>query len=722
MKANSITVSACIFVTALVGCVSMESRVESTRERLASNDSVQVKAAEADIYEKAVDRELNDGNPAENERVKYVRLTSNQELLLRIVDDACNKKVRVAAAELVDFSKDGIAYSFVVNSSRRSVIADADEQESYTSSNETAGAVLRKQIVSGLTQAEMASVIKDAKMGLIRDWGFVGSSLKNLIAERLAEETDSLEVLCHIICDVSPYPHIAVSRLLSILEANSKLSAHDVELMRKVLMAREYTDHLLLRNADVRVRIMRKLPDQKCAELILSLLKVDLNKGHHLLPNVKVAIRTLAYVKDEKAATDILTAVMENYTGEMPEAFAEVALSDKVVSNVICNMNVPWQNLINKVTPECAYSILVGRGKKVKSDGAFEKALVERLAESKLDVNLYDIVGSAIAKQAVMARLPADAKAFIKERERLEKERERLRQEEERKKQEEERKRLEEERKKQEEARAAQKRQAILSSILPGKEFLGIVREANFRSNTGNEIRDNRIREEHLGRVMGKVITVKGTVKSIEVTMFTDYPKLILNVYGKSVSARMDGMSKDEAAELDPGMVVVVRGIICDRPVISDLAMENCQLCLIEQSSAVRQNEAALNGAANIVMDSDNVLSGKEFLAVVREANFRSNTGNELRDNRIRDEHRSRVMGKVITVKGTVKSIEVTMFTDYPKLILNVYGKSVSARMDGMSKDEAAELDTGTQVVVRGTVCDRLVTSDLALENCVILR
>lgn len=94
-------------------------------------------------------------------------------------------------------------------------------------------------------------------------------------------------------------------------------------------------------------------------------------------------------------------------------------------------------------------------------------------------------------------------------------------------------------------------------------------------------------------------------------------------------------------------------------------------------------------------------MSREEHLAAVREANFRSNTGNELRDNRIREEQ---------------------MFTDFPKLILNVYGKSVSARMDGMSKDEASELDAGTQVVVRGTVCDRLVTSDLALENCVILR
>ena len=118
----------------------------------------------------------------------------------------------------------------------------------------------------------------------------------------------------------------------------------------------------------------------------------------------------------------------------------------------------------------------------------------------------------------------------------------------------------------------------------------------------------------------------------------------------------------------------------------------------------------------------DGVLSREKFLAIVREANFRSNTGNEIKDNRIRDEHRSRVMGKVITVKGVVKSIEVTMFTDHPKLILNIYGKSVSARMDGMLKDEAAELDAGMQVIVRGTVCDRLVTSDLALENCVIVK
>lgn len=236
MKTKIYTVSCILLLSAcFCGCVT----VESTRAKLESSDPAQIKAAETDIYKKAVDRELNDGNPAEDERVEYVRLTSNQELLLRIVDDACNRKVRVAAAELVDFSNDGIAYSFVVNSSRRSVFTDADALEGNRDYRKgSAGHILRSRIVSGLTQAEMASIIENEEMGIINGWKKRDYSLRNLIAKRLAKETDSLEVLCQIICNDSRYSDIAETRFLSMLETKSELSSQDVELINKVLMAR----------------------------------------------------------------------------------------------------------------------------------------------------------------------------------------------------------------------------------------------------------------------------------------------------------------------------------------------------------------------------------------------------------------------------------------------------------------------------------------------------
>ena len=448
MKINSIIASTCMCVVALAGCVT----VESTRAKLESNDPSQIKAAEANIYEKAVDRELNDGNPAEDERVEYVRLTSNQELLLRIVDYARNKKVRVAAAEQLDFSKKGVAYSFATDVYRNDVLGDAIL---FGKSKDTAES-LRSRIVANLTEDEMSEIIVNSisKHGRTTKHGApnyytridpnrkeknrksfgLDGKLIGLCIVRLAKESDSLEILGKIIRAGSrgiPSDVVlcAAQRFAYVLDKKSELSSDDVSLTREILMKRGHNGWLEIHDRDVRFCLMKKLPDDVLAEVVESMMKECLD---HDVPIVcETAIKALANVKDEKAIVAILTAALGRHKGTvMPESLAGIKLSDEVVSQVISNVNVPWRSIIGKVTPECAYSLLLSKTvsgvdkdsvlgavqvtvSRVHKDSALEVAVVKKVSPSKITVDLYDAVKSEAAKKALMARMPAEVKEVV---------------------------------------------------------------------------------------------------------------------------------------------------------------------------------------------------------------------------------------------------------------------------------------------------------------------
>ena len=62
--------------------------------------------------------------------------------------------------------------------------------------------------------------------------------------------------------------------------------------------------------------------------------------------------------------------------------------------------------------------------------------------------------------------------------------------------------------------------------------------------------------------------------------------------------------------------------------------------------------------------------------------------------------------------------METTAFTDEVKIILSRKGGTISARFDGMSKFDAASIQTGTELEIEGDVSIRPVLSSIAMDRC----
>lgn len=258
-----------------------------------------------------------------------------------------------------------------------------------------------------------------------------------------------------------------------------------------------------------------------------------------------------------------------------------------------------------KLTPENANDFITGHDKWLsnaqqavaKAKDCFEKAQMAGCTNMLL-VSL-DKLAACEKKIAETSSKVSEAKE--KERQRLEEERKK-REEEERiareKREEEERiakaeaeRKAEEERKRREAEEAEAKRRAAEEARRNSPEYCidndieltpaalrEVIKEVTFYSRTGNDIFDKQETARHHERFMNKTITVSGRISKVQVTAFTREVKCIVSVSGGTISARFDGMSRDEAAGFSIGQQITLRGQISNRPVLSTFAMDRCML------------------------------------------------------------------------------------------------------------------------------------------------
>ena len=112
------------------------------------------------------------------------------------------------------------------------------------------------------------------------------------------------------------------------------------------------------------------------------------------------------------------------------------------------------------------------------------------------------------------------------------------------------------------------------------------------------------------------------------------------------------------------------------------------------------------------------LLSDAAFAEIVSAVNYRSKTGNKLYDKQKESEEHERFRGKRLVLKAKVDKVETTAFTDEVKIILSRKGGTISARFDGMSKFDAASIQTGTELEIEGDVSIRPVLSSIAMDRC----
>ena len=133
-----------------------------------------------------------------------------------------------------------------------------------------------------------------------------------------------------------------------------------------------------------------------------------------------------------------------------------------------------------------------------------------------------------------------------------------------------------------------------------------------------------------------------------------------------------------------------------------------------------RAEEEARRNSPEYCIDNDIELTPAALREVIREITFISKTGNDIYDKQEMARHHERFMNKIITVSGRINKVQVTAFTREVKCIVGVNGGTISARFDGMSRDEAAQFRVGQPITLRGQISNRPVTSTFAMDRCML--
>lgn len=139
-----------------------------------------------------------------------------------------------------------------------------------------------------------------------------------------------------------------------------------------------------------------------------------------------------------------------------------------------------------------------------------------------------------------------------------------------------------------------------------------------------------------------------------------------------------------------------------------------------EAEAKRRAAEEARRNSPEYCIDNDIELTPAALREVIKELTFYSRTGNKIFDKQETARHHERFMNKTITVSGRISKVEITAFTREVKCIVSVNGGTISARFDGMSRDEAAGFRVGQSITLRGQISNRPVTSTFAMDRCML--
>lgn len=428
MKKLSMAVA--LIAMAITGCVS----VEGTRTQLNSKDAAEVKKAEETIYAIATTGKdpVGIAKFTSKEQAEYVKLTSSNELLERIVDNARDAEVIAVAVDRIDFSKKGVAYAFARQRFGR--LMRIGGQRQYE---------MKKMIVSKMTQEELLALldgkaaggdggVRNVNAGSRRGIRMLEQPLsfeeQDLVADRLSEITDSPDVLVRMF-ERSLKQGRHADRLLTMLD-----KVTDEKTIEK-LLSRQADPWPRIDKSSDRILLLKKLPQEKMVGLALR--DIDGYNASYWREGDRSALETgigiIAYVKDEKSAVKIAKAVFskieecherynesnsirvwgKNEWGKVEELVAKLpALSDSAIAELVCFSGLTWDYLIDKVTPDNAYRILTeGKAKY----GDLEVALVKKLQPEKVDLKVYAGVKTDAGKKAVLAAMPPEARKAAQE-------------------------------------------------------------------------------------------------------------------------------------------------------------------------------------------------------------------------------------------------------------------------------------------------------------------
>ncbi len=248
--------------------------------------------------------------------------------------------------------------------------------------------------------------------------------------KKLRAEYDTLERDRTGILYVGNNEEFSVSNHLSLVRKMSD------EVIIKLLDNRKSSGSYLVNQAPDRLFLMKMLPeDRMVATALEDIKRHDVHKWNRGdMVALEVGMGVASTVKDRKPAVKIVVMVLAHivqYHKKCTEPFsmmswdesdkmkvkkilAELPLSESEIGTVMCIIPSAWRYLIDRVTAECAYNILL-QGK--VNSAEMEVALVKKLPQSKVDMKVFTSVKTDAGKKAVMTAMPEGVKNIARETE-----------------------------------------------------------------------------------------------------------------------------------------------------------------------------------------------------------------------------------------------------------------------------------------------------------------
>lgn len=380
-------VSTCV----VVGCVSLD----ATRAQLSSSDSAEVKKAEQNILTIVKTGKDSSGfmNFDTSEQVEYVKLVSDNDLLLQIMEQSYREEVIQAAADRLDLTKPGTGMMIF---------------ESHKKAIEHASASSAEKIIDSLSEEEICNLLGIGEDEEISE--DLNYRLKEQIARKLFEKTRNVDIL------ISFYD----GKLRTYLKGNERFVAiskiaenikdvKEAAMAIKVLDANFGAGYPCVKDPMVRAQLLAKLPENELVKYVENSLRnhyTDYWNKNDLLP-LEEAIEASKLVAEKTRVVYILNLVLSKimfYKNECEKSWiwnwdqSDVDKANSLIrrfpkldadtfTKLLRANESSYQYLMDNVTPEIAYDILK---EGTTESEELEFSLVGKLTSDKIDVAMYE--------------------------------------------------------------------------------------------------------------------------------------------------------------------------------------------------------------------------------------------------------------------------------------------------------------------------------------------
>ncbi len=393
MNTKTILAGVSLCALAITGCVT----VESTRAKLASSNPEEVKKAKETIFLIVTtgEDETHFLKFDATEQIEYVKLVSDTDLLLRLLDRVWRDEVRAAVVARLNLSEPGLAMKILMKH-RGAFRVDG----------------FADKVIGQLTAAELEEAYKSK-------FDF-DEKLRNRVVVALIAKTQKPSTLMSLYKDTYLKYETRIMAFCRIADVNGKLAyEEDLEYKLEKLLF----DMQIFSKPEVRTKLLTKFSDETAVKFLERVIRKR-TVGEWFDDAVFLTVR----IKDSSAAAKIVSSMLRDFARYEDVSGVDTKrrdtlskflkglpwLDDSMMKFFICGDETSWRFFIDSIPENMAYDILVEGKAKSKE---FERKLVEVLPIARIDMKVYKGVHFDETRKAVMAKMPPELQKAVAEEE-----------------------------------------------------------------------------------------------------------------------------------------------------------------------------------------------------------------------------------------------------------------------------------------------------------------